>query len=70
MAWIETKILRPVSSDTLVATREGGVDRNCEDASAPSLLIVATREGGVDRNTEETKEDVVAAGRHPRGWRG
>ena len=38
----------------MVATREGGVDRNFTwVASASCEAIVATREGGVDRNAFE-----------------
>ena len=54
VAWIETLwVLRTVAA-ALVATREGGVDRNVE---YPQELgggdPVATREGGVDRNIKK-----------------
>ena len=35
----------------VVATREGGVDRNFHLAPIKCVVWVATREGGVDRNS-------------------
>ena len=40
----------PTNLPAVVATREGGVDRNTAAASACIVVAVATREGGVDRN--------------------
>ena len=50
VAWIE--ILTQHQNRTMpnVATREGGVDRNCERPLRAQTPMVATREGGVDRN--------------------
>ena len=51
VAWIETFRSCSGTSLMVVATREGGVDRNlfCKNMSG-TKRCVATREGGVDRN--------------------
>ena len=54
----------------IVATREGGVDRNLTRYIDTSLKTVATREGGVDRNLLYCRQLRSVHGRHPRGWRG
>ena len=71
VAWIETASCRYIGGKCVVATREGGVDRNLADEKIGKMLDVATREGGVDRNTSSRAAAVSAAFcRHPRGWRG
>ena len=50
VAWIETIFQRLKGEVSLVATREGGVDRNFHRRRGPLHRVVATREGGVDRN--------------------
>ena len=55
VAWIETDLALGAHPIGIVATREGGVDRNAGDlAQLARVLKVATREGGVDRNTDGT----------------
>ena len=55
----------------MVATREGGVDRNCTvQHRSGRAAYVATREGGVDRNTFSWMIINSKGCRHPRGWRG
>ena len=50
----------------LVATREGGVDRNHLLAIKPfSVAAVATREGGVDRNTPAPLASFACGGSPP-----
>ena len=65
MAWIETDYVFRCKDALLVATREGGVDRNpCVVSVSAFGRPVATREGGVDRNmtsdADEDKGTVVA----------
>ena len=65
MAWIETDYVFRCKDAPLVATREGGVDRNpCVVSVSAFGRPVATREGGVDRNmtsdADEDKGTVVA----------
>ena len=51
VAWIETVRCAVQWRVCVVATREGGVDRNVFMFPAPPYrTVVATREGGVDRN--------------------
>ena len=51
MAWIETFCSKSTEAGRIVATREGGVDRNALGFDGRgSSIYVATREGGVDRN--------------------
>ena len=50
MAWIEIRWAAVLQRSALVATREGGVDRNCLLLAFVPASLVATREGGVDRN--------------------
>ena len=50
MAWIETARVAGAGLNHLVATREGGVDRNIQRGKQNHAHSVATREGGVDRN--------------------
>ena len=51
VAWIEIERFRPDLHQELVATREGGVDRNYSLTNCQVITSVATREGGVDRNS-------------------
>ena len=70
VAWIETKQSENLQERQLVATREGGVDRNLIISAISDPTAVATREGGVDRNLAWAKRNDVIISRHPRGWRG
>ena len=69
-AWIETSGSRPLSIDTVVALREGCVDRNFLEHVHKVLLEVALREGCVDRNVEAVQHSEIIARRTPRGVRG
>ena len=50
VAWIEIPRKTPTQRKPMVATREGGVDRNKTCLMIHTSADVATREGGVDRN--------------------
>ena len=54
----------------VVASREGGVDRNFNAAMDAARTKVASREGGVDRNYRIWGEESQGDGRLPRGGRG
>ena len=49
-AWIATSVPVAVRVGRLVASREGGVDRNSTTKNQGPISLVASREGGVDRN--------------------
>ena len=56
VAWIETLKNRRQTKPKMVATREGGVDRNTTLLCISRFNCgVATREGGVDRNERQPK---------------
>ena len=70
VAWIETLLNLIIFTCLLVATREGGVDRNSLNRPIGDFAVVATREGGVDRNLSLLFQAHWCPCRHPRGWRG